>query len=226
MTCSIQLTLYLHQAATKNSHVAEERGQAIPGHELDEEERSAWGTRLCSALRDLTTCIGGLRYSGVVRAANAYIPPGARRLDTSAGDPKMQEALPTLSSKPIITPTEMMRSKSQALENTSAGMPKVSIEDHDGSAAAPKPSTVRRVDENQKQSHADFHHCHQQPNSSNDRMDQLRNFVDSEREKLSRTKSSMAKSEKERRLAELISFGKSFKVINERSPCSAVGVHL
>lgn len=65
------------QSQTGNVHVAEERKQDFVGEGKDEEEKCACCVFVSSGCRSDVETLN--RYGAVVRGANAYVPPGARK---------------------------------------------------------------------------------------------------------------------------------------------------
>lgn len=185
--------------------MAEERGQVVEG-EMDEE----------------------FKYSGVVRAANAYVPPGARKgnpsvannnsinaaapvkINPSSGtapttaatakataahashpmsDPAIVSAIEGKPKPPTMDAAQAAPAMEKTAPNTGAALDGAGVGAGAAAAVKPIPST-----------------------SPHDVIKQYRNFLDAEKEKVDRQKISIAKSEREQKLADLVKFGKSFKV--------------
>ncbi|KZT00786.1 uncharacterized protein LAESUDRAFT_665282 [Laetiporus sulphureus 93-53] len=149
------------QSSTSNPHIAEERTQNLVGDSSTNEEE---------------------KYGAVVRSANAYVPPGARKGNASAPTKPEKQALPKVSVEApdgSSVPTDKVGTST----STTAG----AIPPKAGSpapAAGAKPS-------------AD---------------DAFREFVSSEKDRLMKRKQVLMKNEMDKRMAELVKFSKSFKL--------------
>lgn len=134
------------------------------------------------------------KYGAVVRSPGAYVPPGARRGDTGAGTKSPQPAAAT---PPI---------------------PKVSVNPPEGSAERPaeQPNGTSQSTPNGTSDQTTT----TPPNGANGTkvpkdlgvIASFRDFVSSEKERMTQKKQALVKHEKDKRLSELIEFSKSFKL--------------
>ncbi|KAK1927011.1 putative mRNA polyadenylation-related protein [Papiliotrema laurentii] len=196
----------MNQTAT-NSHIAEERNQAVEGAPKDEEEK----------------------YSGVLRAPNAYVPPGARRNAGPGNTPARVQATgapaaakangvaPAPSSQPA-PPSKSASSTSDATVPPGAKAPApLAVPAPARSSSDVQPASEKVVDtkpgtlspQPESAQSANKEEKAQPPTSV---VDQFRSFVGSEREKVEAKKQSMVKQERERTLADLKKFQTNFKV--------------
>ncbi|WWD18928.1 hypothetical protein CI109_103384 [Kwoniella shandongensis] len=193
----------------KNSHVAEERGQSVEEGAKDEEEK----------------------YSGVVRNPNAYVPPAARKAAGMGGTAPRVSA-PPVPSAPKANGTESSSPVPQAPQAaTTTPVPASTIEPPPAPArstsadpVASEPVAVPMKAGATKQPGEEAGAPPAAPTASaptNDPkpdgqlggvVDQWRQFVGTEREKVEAKKQSVMKSERERQLADLKKFHTNFKV--------------
>ncbi|EKM58280.1 uncharacterized protein PHACADRAFT_252488 [Phanerochaete carnosa HHB-10118-sp] len=154
-----QVAAEIMSGATSNSHVAEERKIDFVGENgINEEDR----------------------YGAVVRGANAYVPPGARKAAVAVVNVNGSSPAPsTTSAKPEI--------------------PKVSINGPDDSGvketqkpASPAPATGAA--------------------KPADPLPAFRDFVSNERDRLMKKKQALMKHEMDKRMADLVKFGQTFKL--------------
>lgn len=122
----------------------------------------------------------GCRYGAVVRGANAYIPPGARKTGSSTTPPAKSE-LPKVA---VNAPDGSAVSTSTTTSSTPTAS-KVPSPAPGGPAAAKQPA---------------------------DAVPAFRNFVSTEKDRLLKKKQALMKSEMDKRLSDLVSFSKSFKL--------------
>ncbi|KAI0833465.1 LsmAD domain-containing protein [Trametes gibbosa] len=143
-------------AVTSNPHIAEERVMNLnaDGSSMNEEDK----------------------YGAVVRGANAYVPPGARKGTTPTGGP------------------------------VKADVPKVAVNAPDGSAVQTTSSTPTA---SKVPSPAPGATATTKPA---DAVPAFRNFVSTEKDRLLKKKQALMKSEMDKRLSDLVSFSKSFKL--------------
>ncbi|KAI6115622.1 hypothetical protein EDD16DRAFT_1593513 [Pisolithus croceorrhizus] len=160
---------------TNNPHMAEERGLAVDDSGINEEDK----------------------YGAVVRSANAYVPPGARRQpQPTAGASTTASATP----KPEI--------------------PKVSVNGPDGIVVATgqkeaTPPTAKSTSPAPSTSSA--------TKPPADPVPAFRDFVTNERQRLTQKKQALVKSEMDKRKAELIKFSQTFK-LNKPIPDDLVSI--
>ncbi|KLO17196.1 hypothetical protein SCHPADRAFT_900824 [Schizopora paradoxa] len=153
-------------SAVTNPHIAEERNLNVDDSGVNEEDK----------------------YSTVVRSANAYVPPGARR---------------TGSSNPISPPptsgTPSATSDADGAKGKQVELPKVAVNGPDGPEKVLRPSPSPSGGVAAKQSPADA-------------LPAFRDFVTNEKQRLTQKKQALVKNEMERRVAELKKFSASFKL--------------
>ncbi|OCF38691.1 hypothetical protein I317_07518 [Kwoniella heveanensis CBS 569] len=188
----------------KNSHVLEERNQASEDSTKDEEEK----------------------YSGVVRAPGAYVPPGARR---AAG---MGVATPRVSAPaaPASTATPAKVNGSTSLSPAPQPVKALSPEPTPSATISPPPGPARSTSDDPASTLAaavaSVTIAEPAPetqaagvageNKTDGQfggvLNEWRQFVGTEREKVEAKKMAAIKSERERQLAELKKFHANFKV--------------
>ncbi|KAF8753320.1 LsmAD [Rhizoctonia solani] len=149
------------------------------------------------------------KYSSVIRGQNAYIPPGARRAAAAAANgtstpvksPDAKSPPPTVST-PVNTnntgpaPTSTTTTAtSPPAEASKPEVPKVAV---NGSETPAKPG-------------------------ENNLVGSFREFVTNEKQRLAQKKQAIVKSEKEKRMAELVAFSQSFK-LNKPIPKDLVSI--
>lgn len=150
---------------TVNPHMAEERGAVIDDSGVNEEDK----------------------YGAVVRGANAYIPPGARK--------HLQQNI-TTGTGPSGNPPFKQE------------VPKVAVNGPDGSTVStPKEATPPTA---KSASPAPSTSSVNKPPA--DPLPAFRDFVTNERQRLTQKKQALVKSEMDKRKAELIKFSQSFKL--------------
>ncbi|KAI6034817.1 hypothetical protein EDC04DRAFT_2201828 [Pisolithus marmoratus] len=161
---------------TNNPHLAEERGLAIDDSGINEEDK----------------------YGAVVRGANAYVPPGARKLQPpqTAGAPTTASAPP----KPEI--------------------PKVSVNGPDGNVVV---SGQKEVTPPTTKSASPAPSASSATKPPADPVPAFRDFVTNERQRLTQKKQALVKSEMDKRKAELIKFSQTFK-LNKPIPDDLVSI--
>ncbi|WVR07382.1 hypothetical protein IAU60_004423 [Kwoniella sp. DSM 27419] len=199
--------------ASKNVHIAEERGQVEEGATKDEEEK----------------------YSGVVRAPGAYVPPGARR-GVPAGGPApagRSPALPPSAASPASTGP---KTNGSAFVSPAPHPTKLSPESDPTAAIALPPGPTRSTSEDPSVTlSSDIASATAAPQAAEAPaaagkvhppvggegkgdgqlggvMTQWRQFVGTEKEKIEAKKQSVMKSERDRQLADLKKFHANFKV--------------
>ncbi|KAI5122298.1 hypothetical protein M0805_002375 [Coniferiporia weirii] len=168
-----QIAAEINGTATNNPHIAEERGLAVDDSGVNEEDK----------------------YGAVVRGANAYVPPGARRQNPSG------------MASPPATSGEIGKDKQDKLD---APVPKVSVNTPDGTEkplprATPSPAGNGTV---------------KQPA---DALPAFRDFVTNEKQRLTQKKQALVKNEMEKRVAELVKFSQNFK-LNKPIPEDLVSI--
>ncbi|KAI0325548.1 hypothetical protein GY45DRAFT_1260697 [Cubamyces sp. BRFM 1775] len=164
-----QIASEIMGTATNNPHIAEERVMNLnaDGSSANEEEK----------------------YGAVVRGANAYIPPGARKANAGAA-----------SSANATTPP------------AKADLPKVAVNAPDG-AAVPQTSTSSSTPSASKvPSPAPTGAATPGSAKPADAVPAFRNFVSTEKDRLLKKKQALMKSEMDKRLSDLVNFSKSFKL--------------
>ncbi|CAE6425876.1 unnamed protein product [Rhizoctonia solani] len=191
-------------ASSNNPHIAEERG-AVDDSGLNEEDK----------------------YSSVIRGQNAYIPPGARRTTTTTpnGASTPVKSPDTKSPPPgtaLPAPANANNAgPAPALTTTAAATPP---------AEAPKPE-VPKVAVNGSETPAKVHRppiltthvlTYKQPGENN-LVGSFREFVTNEKQRLTQKKQAIVKSEKEKRMAELLAFSQNFK-LNKPIPKDLVSI--
>ncbi|CAE6380177.1 unnamed protein product [Rhizoctonia solani] len=146
------------------------------------------------------------KYSSVIRGQNAYIPPGARRAaangaSTPIKSPDAKSPPPTVSvpantnnSGPVPTSTTSTTTSPPA-EASKPEVPKVAV---NGSETPAKPG-------------------------ENNLVGSFREFVTNEKQRLAQKKQAIVKSEKEKRMAELVAFSQNFK-LNKPIPKDLVSI--
>lgn len=145
------------------------------------------------------------RYGAVVRAPGAYVPPGARKGDASgtvapASVLKDKDAPKDKVDKDKADKPEASVKFAEGTKTTSAdAVPKVAVVAPDGTQATEggKPAATEA----------------------------FRDFVTNEKQRLSQKKQALMKSEREKRMAELMRFSQSFK-LNKPIPDDLVTVRL
>nr|XP_019044509.1 hypothetical protein I302_06421 [Kwoniella bestiolae CBS 10118]OCF23439.1 hypothetical protein I302_06421 [Kwoniella bestiolae CBS 10118] len=190
---------------SKNTHIQEERGQAGEDATKDEEEK----------------------YSGVVRAPGAYVPPGARRAlgQGGAGVAPRVSAPPAPSGSTAPSPAPPAPkavSPAPAQSSTIApppGPPRSTSEDPSavtsgGDTAVPAPAKPAEAPAAAAAIPTITAPSDQKPQDGQlgGVVDQWRQFVGTERERAEAKKQSHIKSEREKQLADLKKFHASFKV--------------
>ncbi|KAI1797138.1 LsmAD domain-containing protein [Ganoderma leucocontextum] len=156
-----QLANEIMSSTVNNAHVAEERVMNLTsdGSTANEEDK----------------------YGAVVRGANAYVPPGARK---TTGNPTTPPA------------------KSE--------LPKVAVNAPDGSAVSTSTTTASTPTASKVPSPApSAAAASKQPA---DAVPAFRNFVSTEKDRLLKKKQALMRSEMDKRLSDLVSFSKSFKL--------------
>ncbi|KAH8118051.1 hypothetical protein DFH11DRAFT_1572083 [Phellopilus nigrolimitatus] len=169
-----QIAAEITGTTTTNPHVAEERGMTVDDSGVNEEDK----------------------YGAVVRGANAYVPPGARR------------------SNPNGAPVTGATSKDGDVDKQEildVPVPKVSVNAPDGTEkvlprATPSPAGSGAV----KQQPADA-------------LPAFRDFVTNEKQRLTQKKQALVKNEMDKRVAELVKFSQSFK-LNKPIPEDLVSI--
>lgn len=122
------------------------------------------------------------RYGAVVRSANAYVPPGARK------------------SGSVTTPP------------AKSDIPKVAVNGPDGSAIAVAPSTTTSSTPSASKVPSPAPSNSGGAKQPADAVPAFRNFVSTEKDRLLKKKQALMKSEMDKRLSDLVSFSKSFKL--------------
>lgn len=133
------------------------------------------------------------KYGAVARGPNAYVPPGARR--------SIPSVVPPVAAAPIAAP-----SASTSANVKGPDVPKVSINAPDGSTVthsdtttpAPSPSPVPSASASQK--------------PPADALPAFREFVTHEKQRLTQKRQALVKSERDKRMAELLKFSQNFKL--------------
>ncbi|KAJ3486449.1 hypothetical protein NLI96_g4251 [Meripilus lineatus] len=164
-------------STTNNVHVAEERVKDFVGDSGTNEEE---------------------KYGAVVRGANAYVPPGARKTNPGAG---------SASATPKDAPTPTTSTPT----GTKPEIPKVSINAPDGSTVAPSTSSGSTSQLTPSATSPGT------PGAAGgkpgaDPIPAFRSFVSNEKDRLMRKKQALMKNEMDKRMAELVKFSKSFKL--------------
>ncbi|KAG8690731.1 hypothetical protein FRC11_009476 [Ceratobasidium sp. 423] len=146
------------------------------------------------------------KYSSVIRGQNAYIPPGARRAAAAANG----------SSTPVKSPdTKSPPPTASAPANTNnTGAAPASTTTTSPPAEVAKPD-VPKVAVNGSETPA-------KPGENN-LVGSFREFVTNEKQRLAQKKQAIVKSEKEKRMAELVAFSQNFK-LNKPIPKDLVSI--
>ncbi|CUA73378.1 putative protein C21B10,03c [Schizosaccharomyces pombe 972h-] [Rhizoctonia solani] len=148
------------------------------------------------------------KYSSVIRGQNAYIPPGARRAAAANGASTPLKSPDTKSPPPIPVPVPANANNTgpvPASTTPAAATPP---------AEAPKPE-VPKVAINGSETPA-------KPGENN-LVGSFREFVTNEKQRLAQKKQAIVKSEKEKRMAELVAFSQNFK-LNKPIPKDLVSI--
>lgn len=174
--------LWVLQSTTSNPHVAEERNVQVDDSGLNEEDKSVCAPEGHPTHSLILSPPVMIRYGAVVRSANAYVPPGARR--TSSGTPISPPATALIKEKDAEKPD----------------VPKVSVNAPDGSektlpgkATSPPAGGVTTK-------------------APADALPAFRDFVTNEKQRLTQKRQALVKNEMDKRMAELVKFSQSFKV--------------
>ncbi|KAI0359877.1 hypothetical protein OH77DRAFT_1394656 [Trametes cingulata] len=151
-------------STTNNPHIAEERMMNLSADASNANEED--------------------KYGAVVRGANAYVPPGARKANTSATTPPAKTELPKVS---VNAPDgSAVPAQSSTSTPSASKVPSPAPGAGAGAAAgAAKPA---------------------------DAVPAFRNFVSTEKDRLLKKKQALMKSEMDKRLSDLVNFSKSFKL--------------
>ncbi|AAW43699.1 hypothetical protein CNBE4880 [Cryptococcus deneoformans B-3501A] len=177
---------------SKNAHIAEERGQATDTR--DEEEK----------------------YSGVSRAPNAYVPPSARRAMGQSSATLRPD--PTSESKTNGSTPVPAKTASPAALETAPPVPERRISDDPVGSKPEAPAmkvtgtTVRPITENIEVTVNGASVTAETKPELSGVVNEWRQFVGTEREKVEAKKQSVLKSEKEKQLADFKKFQANFKV--------------
>ncbi|CAE6461619.1 unnamed protein product [Rhizoctonia solani] len=148
------------------------------------------------------------KYSSVIRGQNAYIPPGARRAATTANGASTPIKSPDTKSPPPATATPV--SANNAGPAPASTTPAAATPPAEG----PKPE-VPKVAINGSETPA-------KPGENN-LVGSFREFVTNEKQRLAQKKQAIVKSEKEKRMAELVAFSQNFK-LNKPIPKDLVSI--
>ncbi|CDZ96613.1 Protein interacting with poly(A)-binding protein [Phaffia rhodozyma] len=168
---------------SSNPHLQEERNQAVQDSTLGEEEK----------------------YSGVIRSANAYVPPNARR--PSAGTPPIAPlSKPSVPAPSGAAPAALTAPKNGVANktDTSAGN-----KEEPSKLKIPNVGTAEQGNPTIKMSAEDS------PSVEKSALSAFHDFVKSDRQRLEQKKKQLegkAKTEKDKRLKELVKFGQDFKL--------------
>ncbi|CAE6473507.1 unnamed protein product [Rhizoctonia solani] len=141
------------------------------------------------------------KYSSVIRGQNAYIPPGARRAAANGSSTPIKspdtKSPPPIAPAPASTnntgPAPASTTTSPPAEAAKSEVPKVAV---NGSDAKP---------------------------GENNLVGSFREFVTNEKQRLAQKKQAIVKSEKEKRMAELVAFSQNFK-LNKPIPKDLVSI--
>ncbi|KAI0250212.1 hypothetical protein BJV78DRAFT_1283349 [Lactifluus subvellereus] len=135
------------------------------------------------------------KYGAVVRGLNAYIPPGARK------------NLPSLGAVPTAAAPAAAPSSSTMASAKGSDVPKVSINAPDGSSV-PHSDTTTPASSSKAPSPAPS--ASQKPPA--DALPAFREFVTHEKQRLTQKRQALVKSERDKRMAELLKFSQNFKL--------------
>ncbi|KAG8680407.1 hypothetical protein FRC09_018271, partial [Ceratobasidium sp. 395] len=143
------------------------------------------------------------KYSSVVRGQNAYIPPGARRAAQANGSSASPSPAPTAAKSPPAT-TAPAAAKSPPPANTSTA----------STPAATPAATAESKPEVPKLAINGAETATGTPAKpgENNLVGSFREFVTNEKQRLAQKKQAIVKSEKEKRMAELVAFSQTFKL--------------
>ncbi|QRV75167.1 protein phosphatase 1 regulatory subunit 7 [Ceratobasidium sp. AG-Ba] len=175
--------------STNNPHLAEERG-AVDDSGMNEEDK----------------------YSSVVRGQNAYIPPGARRAAQANGSSSPSPA-PTAAKSPPVP----VAAKSPPPSNTNnvapAQTPAGALATNAPAATTPAATTDPKPDVPKLAINGTEAATGAQAKAGeNNLVGSFREFVTNEKQRLAQKKQAIVKSEKEKRMAELVAFSQTFKL--------------
>ncbi|KAI9461642.1 hypothetical protein BJY52DRAFT_1117025 [Lactarius psammicola] len=140
------------------------------------------------------------KYGAVARGPNAYVPPGARK--------NLPSVVPPAAAAPIAAPAASTNANVKGPD-----VPKVSINAPDGSTVshsdtttpAPSPSPAPSASASQKSIMSWL-----QPPA--DALPAFREFVTHEKQRLTQKRQALVKSERDKRMADLLKFSQSFKL--------------
>jgi hypothetical protein len=165
--------------------------------------RRRWRGREVNAINCLFfPRLTSLRYSAVVRGANAYVPPGARKNATTSGtatpssQPTPGPAAPPVAPKPAAE---------EAAKASEAAPPSPAPGTVTGSMPASGEGMHRSISMTCLSEQTTV-----QPADS--LVGSFRDFVTNEKQRLTQRKQALAKSEMDKRKADLLKFSKTFKV--------------
>jgi PAB1-binding protein PBP1 len=144
------------------------------------------------------------KYGAVARGPNAYVPPGARK--------NIPAVVPPAAAAPIASPPASTSTNAKGPD-----VPKVSINAPDGSTLshsdtttpAPSPSPAPSTSASQK--------------PPADALPAFREFVTHEKQRLTQKRQALVKSERDKRMADLLKFSQNFK-LNKRIPDDLVKI--
>ena len=145
------------------------------------------------------------RYSGVLRGAGAYVPPGARRGRTGV------EAIPGADK---IAVTQLPQPGSEVVANGAAPVAEVKLPTANGQAApdAQKAPSLNVTTAGETASSAAPNGITKAKDPANQVFQAFQQFKTAEKEKLVQKRQTIVKKEKESKIAELVAFSKTFKV--------------
>ncbi|KAJ9127866.1 hypothetical protein QFC24_000150 [Naganishia onofrii] len=193
-----RLAREIEQGVSDNPHVREERGQALIGAG-DEEERFSGVVRGTAEVNTIKVVPG--------RGKGAYVPPGARAGDAAGEKDIKKKATPPAAAVPAIA----LQAPSNAgtpvkLPVTTANTTTPSAEKPTNTTGSPLTNTPLTTSASPAAAPAPA------PSARTDITHSLRRFADAERSKIAAVKADISKTERERRLADLVAFGREFKV--------------
>ncbi|TDL25878.1 hypothetical protein BD410DRAFT_801189 [Rickenella mellea] len=179
-------------AVTTNSHIAEERGLVVDDSGVNEEDK----------------------YGAVVRSANAYVPPGARRANSNTSIPPMSPPpsapaqAPTTPLAPS-TPTPAPSTKeTQKGGESKPEVPKVSVNAPDGTEKTLPGKTTTPPAGGAASGPAGAAGT----KAPADALPAFRDFVTNEKQRLTQKRQALVKNEMDKRMAELVKFSQNFKL--------------
>ncbi|KAN0139031.1 hypothetical protein V8E53_003419 [Lactarius tabidus] len=133
------------------------------------------------------------KYGAVARGPNAYVPPGARK--------SLPSGVAPAAATPVAAPPSSTTTNVKGPD-----VPKVSINAPDGSTVPHSESTTPAPSPSPAPS------ASQKPTAPADALPAFREFVTHEKQRLTQKRQALVKSERDKRMAELLKFSQNFKL--------------